>query len=72
MLEKNRAVYAKAYKELEAKGYFDELAKILSRKPRTIGLASAAKKQIGNKRVAAEKPKRRAVADRCVKLSAKK
>jgi len=71
MLEKNRAVYAKACRELEAEGYFDELAKKLRRKPKTARRAITAKKQVGKKKITAEKPKRRIAAKR-VKISAGK
>jgi hypothetical protein len=65
MLEKNRAVYAKAGKELEAEGFFDDLAKILHPKPskKTNERAVAAKKP-GSRKVTVKKTSRRAAASR--------
>jgi len=72
MLKKERAAFAQAYEELKAEGFYAEMAKTLHLEhyPKASLRSRAAKKLAGNKKVTAEKPKRRAVADRCAKLSA--
>jgi len=63
MLERNRAVYAKAGKELESERFFDDLAKILSHKPsRKRNERAIAAKKTGSRKVTVKKTNRRAVA----------